>query len=148
MNIIPFEFEKHQIRVIIDESGEPLFVGKDICIALGYADPTNAMKQHCRGVVKRHPIVDTLGRTQQVRILAEGDMFRLIINSTLPSAEKFESLVFDEILPTIRKTGRYETPAGRQSVRQIATNPVKDILLIGKELQKVPEVNPVLAMAA
>ncbi len=76
-------------------------------MALGYADPTNAMKQHCRGVVKRHPIVDSLGRTQKVRVLTEADMFRLVVSSTLPSAEAFERLVFEEILPAIRKTGSY-----------------------------------------
>lgn len=105
--IIPFRFESKDIRVLADERGEPLFVGKDICLALGYADPTNAMKQHCRGVVKRHPIVDSLGRTQKVRVLTEADMFRLVVSSTLPSAEAFERLVFEEILPAIRKTGSY-----------------------------------------
>lgn len=108
--IIPFHFEDHDIRVITDDQGEPLFVGKDLCIALGYADPTTAIRSHCRGVQKLHPILDSLGRIQEVRVLTEGDMFRLIVNSTLPSAERFERLVFDEILPSIRKTGSYGAP--------------------------------------
>lgn len=58
--IIPFAFEGKQIRVVRDENGEAMFVGKDIAEALGYADPTSAMKQHCRGVAKHHPIVDSL----------------------------------------------------------------------------------------
>lgn len=109
--IIPFVFDGHPIRVLRDKDGSPLFVGKDICEALGYADPTNALKQHCRGVVKRHPIVDSIGRNQQVRVLSEGDMYRLMTHSKLESAERFETLVFDEILPTIRKTGSYTAPA-------------------------------------
>jgi len=109
-NIIPFQFEKHDIRVIADDQGGPMFVGKDLCIALGYADPTTAIRSHCRGVQKLHPIPDSLGRMQEVRVLTEGDMFRLIVNSTLPSAERFERLVFDEILPAIRKTGSYGAP--------------------------------------
>lgn len=107
MNIIPFSFDGRSIRVVADERGEPLFVGKDICEALGYADHTNAMKQHCRGVVNRHPISDSLGRTQEVRVLSEPDVLRLIVHCSLPAAQDFERLVFEEILPTIRKTGSY-----------------------------------------
>lgn len=106
-SIIPFSFAHNQVRVITDETGEPLFVGKDVALVLGYADHTNAIKQHCRGVVKRHPIMDNLGRTQQVRVLAEPDVLRLIISSKLPAAEAFERWVFEEVLPTIRKTGSY-----------------------------------------
>lgn len=94
------------VRVVTLE-GEPWFVGKDVCLALGYADSTNAIKQHCRGVVKRHPIVDALNRAQEVRILSEADTLRLIIGSRLPAAQEFERLVFEEVLPSIRKTGAY-----------------------------------------
>lgn len=109
-SITPFQFESHAVRVLTDETGEPLFVGKDVCVALGYADHTNAMKQHCRGVVKRHPITDSLGRTQEVRVLSEPDVLRLIVSSHLPEAEKFERWVFEEVLPSIRKTGAYVAP--------------------------------------
>ncbi|PZQ38984.1 MAG: phage antirepressor [Pseudomonas putida] len=110
MNLVPFSFKGTPVRVITDENGEPWFVGKDVCSLLGYADTTNAMKQHCRGVVKYHPILDTLGRTQETRILSEGDTLRLIVNSTMPAAQEFESWVFDEVLPTIRRTGSYQRP--------------------------------------
>jgi len=104
LDIIPFEFEGAAVRVI-DRAGEPWFVGKDVAERLGYADPTNAMKQHCRGVVKRHPIVDALDRTQEVRILSEPDVLRLIVGSRLPAAQRFERWVFEEVLPAIRKDG-------------------------------------------
>ena len=104
--IIPFAFGGKTVRAIPDESGEPCFVGKDVCDALGYADHINAMKQHCKGVVKRHPL-QTTGGIQEIRVLSEPDVMRLIVNSKLPAAEAFERLVFEEILPTIRKTGRY-----------------------------------------
>lgn len=105
-----FQFDAASIRVITSPDGEPLFVAKDIAEALGYADPTNAIKDHCRGVAKRHPIQDALGRTQEARVITEPDVLRLIVKSNLPSAERFERLVFEEILPTIRKTGSYGTP--------------------------------------
>ena len=109
-SIIPFQFESTSIRVVADEHGKPLFVGKDVCEALGYADHTNAMKQHCRGVAKHHPITDSLGRMQETRVLTEPDVFRLAVKSELPGAERFEAWVFEDVLPTIRKTGRYESP--------------------------------------
>ena len=144
-DLIPFQFENKNLRVIADEHGEPLFVGKDICLALGYANHNDAMKLHCRGVVKRYPIVDALGRTQAARVLTEADMFRLVVNSTLPSAEAFERLVFEEILPTIRKTGAYIPP--QQTARLPQLQPVRDLLLVGKAMAKVKGVNEALAMA-
>ncbi|MDO9225200.1 MAG: BRO family protein [Pseudomonadota bacterium] len=108
-NIIPFQFNSHSIRVVTSESGDPQFVGKDVCESLGYADHINAMKLHCRGVAKRHPL-PTAGGVQELRVLAESDVMRLIVNSTLPSAEPFERWVFEEVLPSIRKTGAYAMP--------------------------------------
>ena len=106
MNGLLFEFDGAPVRAV-KINGEPYFVGKDVADRLGYADPTNAMKQHCRGVVKRHPIVDALGRTQEVRVLGEPDVLRLIISSKLPAAERFERWVFETVLPAIRKDGAY-----------------------------------------
>lgn len=88
-------FNDFKMRIVVID-GEPWFVGKDVAAALGYVDTTNAMKQHCRGVVKHHLIADSLGRMQETRVLSEPDMLRLIVNSTLPSAERFERWVFDE----------------------------------------------------
>ena len=105
-NITPYNFEGASIRAL-EINGDPWFVGKDIADALGYADSTTAMRSHCRGVQKLHPIPDTLGRMQETRLIAEPDMLRLIVNSTLPAAERFERWVFEDVLPAIRKTGSY-----------------------------------------
>lgn len=120
MNNVPtlFQFESKNIRVVTDEHGEPLFVGKDICDALGYANATDALNDHCRWVAKRYPIPDGIGRIQDTRVLTEPDVLRLIMKSTLPAAEAFERLVFEEILPTIRKTGSYTAkPASKLNPR-------------------------------
>jgi len=108
-SLIPFTFDGAPVRALLVD-GEPHFVGKDVAERLGYADPTTAIKSHCRGVQKLHPIQDALGRTQQARILAEPDVLRLIVGSKLPAAERFERWVFEEVLPTIRKTGAYTAP--------------------------------------
>lgn len=107
--LLPFEFDGRQVRVITDEDGEPLFVGRDVCDALSYANSNDAMNRHCRGVVKRYPL-QTAGGTQEMRVLTEPDVLRLIISCTLPAAQAFERLVFEEILPTIRRTGTYTMP--------------------------------------
>ena len=109
-NLVPFSFESHEIRVLTDDSGNPLFVAKDVAVALGYSDPTTAIKSHCRGVQGFHPIVDALGRPQEARVIREPDLYRLIFKSTLQTAQEFERMVVEEILPAIRKTGHYEAP--------------------------------------
>lgn len=110
MTITPFNFNGVSVRVITDENGEPWFVGKDVCDLLGYTNSSKAMGDHCRGVTKRYPILDSLGRTQEARVLSEGDTLRLIVNSTMPASQEFEAWVFDDVLPTIRKTGSYQRP--------------------------------------
>lgn len=109
MNLTPFSFKGAPVRVVTDEHGEPWFVGKDVSDLLGYANPSDAMGRHCKGVVKRYPL-PTPGGVQDLRILSEGDTLRMIVNSTLPAAQEFESWVFDEVLPSIRKTGGYQRP--------------------------------------
>lgn len=110
--LIPFQFGAAAIRVV-EIDGEPWFVGKDVALALGYADPTTAIRSHCRGVQNLHPISDSLGRTQEARVLNEANVLRLIVNSNLSAAEKFEAWVFEEVLPTIRRTGSYSAGAVR-----------------------------------
>lgn len=113
MNAITQTFTFNQsedVRIVLDENNTPMFVAKDVAIALGYSDATNAVKQHCRGVVKHHPIKDSLNRTQNVRVIYEPDVYALIFGSKLPSAVKFQDWVFNDVLPTIRKTGTYTIP--------------------------------------
>lgn len=104
--IAPFQFDGTAIRVVTDQNGEPLFVGKDVCQVLGYANHSKAMNDHCKGVTKRYPL-QTAGGKQEVRVLTEPDVLRLIVSSTLPAAQAFERWVFEEVLPAIRKTGTY-----------------------------------------
>ena len=76
--------------------------------ALGYSEPHKAVARHCRDDgMKRTPIADSLGRVQETVFIPEGDLYRLIVSSKLPTAEKFERWVFDEVLPSIRKHGGY-----------------------------------------
>ena len=107
--ITQYQFNGREVRTIVDELGEVLFVGKDVCDNLGYANHSDAMNDHCKGVAKRYPL-KTAGGKQEFRVLTEADVLRLVVNSTLPAAEAFERWVFEEVLPSIRKTGSYAAP--------------------------------------
>ena len=104
-----FAFDSQAVRVVMVD-GEPWFVGKDVAEVLGYTNHNKALGDHCKGVTKRYPL-QTPGGLQEVRIISEPDMLRLIVGSKLPAAERFERWVFEEVLPSIRKTGAYVDPA-------------------------------------
>ena len=96
-----------EIRTI-EEDGKVLFCGSDVAKALGYAKPQNAIDRHCRGALKRgipHP--QSPDKTIEMLFVPEGDIYRLAAKSELPGAERFESWIFDEVLPSIRKNGGY-----------------------------------------
>lgn len=105
MNVIPFSFEAWNVRAVAIDS-EPWFVGADVARALGYANPSKALHDHCRGVTKRYPL-STAGGLQEVRLICESDLYRLAIRSNLPSAVQFERWVMEQVIPQIRRTGRF-----------------------------------------
>lgn len=118
MNIQPFDFQGHEVRVIADGPEKLLWVARDVATALGYKNESDAIKRHCRGVVNHYPIQDRLGRTQNARVIAEPDLYRLIVGSDLETAQEFERTVFEEVLPSIRKRGGYLTPeAAEQALK-------------------------------
>ena len=104
-----------------DNDGKIMFVASDVAKMLGYSKPANAIATHCRYAPKQgipHP----QGKgTLEVNIIPEGDVYRLITHSKLPAAEKFESWVFDEVLPSIRKTGSYTAkPLDESKTKRLA----------------------------
>ena len=122
-----FENEEFgQVRMV-EIDGKPYFMGSDIAKALGYARPNDAIKQHCRATVKHSTHIS--GKMQEVNFIGEGDMYRLITHSKLESAERFESWVFDEVLPSIRKHGIYATD---NVIDNILNNPDFGIELLTK----------------
>jgi prophage antirepressor-like protein len=89
----------------VEVEGKPYVVGIDAARALGYAKPSQAVIDHCKGIRKLG--IPSSGGTQETNIIPEGDLYRLIAHSHLPAAEKFERWIFDEVLPEIRKNGGY-----------------------------------------
>lgn len=89
----------------LEIDGKPYFVANDVAKALGYVETAKAVRTHCKGVSEMD--IPSNGGIQKMKIIPEGDIYRLVIKSQLPSAERFESWVFDEVLPSIRKNGGY-----------------------------------------
>lgn len=103
----------------VEIDGKPYFVANDVARALGYASPKDAVLRHCKGATIQRYL--TNGGEQEVKMIPEGDIYRLIIRSSLPSAEKFETWVFDEVIPSIRKTGGYNLPKTyAEALRELA----------------------------
>ncbi|PID48735.1 MAG: hypothetical protein CR991_10250 [Proteobacteria bacterium] len=104
-------FGENPIRIQRDNADKFWFCGKDICQILGYSNSRKAISDHCRkdGVTNRNTI-DNLGRTQPTTFINEGNLYRLIVKSQKPEAGKFETWIFEEVLPSIRKTGYYVMP--------------------------------------
>jgi BRO family, N-terminal domain protein len=89
----------------VEQDGKVLFCGKDVAEALGYVRTADAISSHCKGVCDLP--TPTGGGSQMMKYISEGDLYRLITHSKLPTAEKFERWVFDDVLPSIRKHGLY-----------------------------------------
>lgn len=123
-----------QVRCV-EVDGKPYAVGMDVARALGYAKPSQAVIDHCKGIRKLG--IPSDGGIQETNIIPEGDIYRLIVKAADQSknkevqakAEKFERWVFDEVIPAIRKTGSYELPADKSALAVART------LLVAVEAQ-------------
>lgn len=151
-----YSFESSNVRIIV-EDGEPLFCASDVCKALGHSNTPKALADHCSqdGITKRYT-VDSLGRNQSSSFIDERNLYRLVMRSKLPSAEKFQDWVCGEVLPSIRKTGKYATnqleapKSYKEAVQQLLCQLEKNEALEAKNLQlenKIEEDAPRVEMA-
>lgn len=116
-----------EIRTV-EEDGKVLFCGSDVAKALGYKKPNDAVNVHCRSTVKcSTPHPQSPEKQIEMNFIPEGDIYRLAAKSELPGADKFESWIFDEVLPTIRKHGAYATP---ETLDKMITSPEFGIKLL------------------
>lgn len=91
----------------VEAGGRVWFCARDVASALGYANPKDAVNRHCRlKGVRVHDLL-TAGGRQKVKFIDEGNLYRLMASSRLPSAERFESWIFDELVPRTLKEGGY-----------------------------------------
>lgn len=135
-----YSFESSNVRIIV-EDGEPLFCASDVCKALGYTNTSKALSDHCveKGITNRY--TPTPGGLQSLAYIDERNLYRLVMRSKLPSAEKFQDWVCGEVLPSIRKTGKYATnqleapKSYKEAVQQLLCQLEKNEALEAKNLQ-------------
>lgn len=107
------------IRSVVDDKKQIWFVADDVCKILEYKNTSKAIADHCGKVVDtdnldsehtlaNKALIKTEGGSQNMLVISEGDLYRLVIRSRMPEARKFEAWVVDEVLPSIRKTGKYK----------------------------------------
>ncbi|PEF21623.1 hypothetical protein COF01_13425 [Bacillus pseudomycoides] len=93
---------------VLEIEGKPWFPATECALILGYKKPHDAISKHCLDDrCTNRGVIDSLGRTQEKKYISEGNLYRLIISSQLPSAQRFERWVFDEVLPSLRQNKGY-----------------------------------------
>ncbi len=96
---------------VVEHKGEPWFVASDVAKALGYANPQEATREHCKKVNKITQPSKSLTSVKRpptfINIIPESDVYRLVMRSNLPGAVEFQDWVCEEVIPTIRKSGGY-----------------------------------------
>lgn len=123
-------------------NGEPYWVAVDVTKILGYKRNDDAIKRHCQYPLKRR-VLDINGRMHESYIIPESDLYRLIVHSKLKSAQKFEKWVFEEVLPTIRKTGSYGErtfPANVEEIEELRAE-IDDIKAVLRQITSKESVN-------
>lgn len=121
---------------IVKVNGEPWFVGKDVAEILGYAKARNAIAAHVDEEDKKDaPIQGDLGGIQKMTIINESGLYSLILSSKLPKAKEFKHWVTADVIPSIRKTGRYTAPNAAPNVPDMGKLSLTTQCLINLELQ-------------
>lgn len=95
-----------QVRTIV-VNGQVLFAATDVARCLGYSNPQKAIRDHCKSAGVNEMDTPTNGGIQKVKFITKGNVIRLVASSELPQAEKVESWIFDEVIPSVLETGGY-----------------------------------------
>ena len=146
-NIVAFDFESHNVRVVVGHDGEPWFVAADVCLALSLPETHKAVGRLDDDEKDRNSI-PTPGGMQEMTVVSEPGLFNLVLGSRKPEAKRFKRWVTHEVLPSIRKTGSYAAPGSVAALPAPTQDRVHAILMIGEAVAKVPGVRAGIAMAA
>ena len=122
----------------LEINGEPFFVGKDVATALGYERPDNAIRNHVDGEDKLTHQISASGQNRTMYIINESGLYSLIFASKLPSAKRFKRWVTSEVLPMIRKTGKYSVPDTADEAEQPPVS-LQERMEIAKLIAKTPK---------
>lgn len=126
---VSFSFqESHDVRIQLI-NGEPWFCLRDVCEVLGLTNSRKVLSSQVDkdGVTKSY-VIDSLGREQEAVFVNEPNLYRVIFRSNKPEAKQFQDWVFNEVLPTIRKTGRYEKQPAAEPLNAKDMNNLKRLV--------------------
>ena len=129
---------------VMEYNGAPWFVASDVAKALGYERPADAVNIHCKKANKITQYCDSPDRVKtppiNLNIIPESDVYRLVMRSNLPGAERFQDWVVEEVLPAIRQTGGYGTPQTENEILSRAiTIAANRIGLLSQEVAMLQE---------
>ena len=144
--LMPFDYEGREIRVVKDEQGDPWFVAADVCAVLQLPETHKAVARLDDDEKDRNSI-PTPGGSQSMTVVSESGLYNLVLGSRKAEAKRFKRWVTHEVLPAIRKTGSYAVPA-MAALPAPTQDRVTSLLLIGEAVAKVPGVKAGIAMAA
>ncbi|MBL0419783.1 Bro-N domain-containing protein [Ramlibacter sp. AW1] len=145
--LVAFNFESHNVRMVMDAHLEPWFVAADVCAALDLPETHKAIARLDDDEKGRNSI-PTPGGNQDMSVVNESGLFNLVLGSRKPEAKRFKRWVTHEVLPSIRKTGSYASAGAVAALPAPTQDRVNAILSIGEAIAKVPGVKPGIAMAA
>ncbi|HCW7869218.1 TPA: ORF6C domain-containing protein [Staphylococcus aureus] len=103
-----FNFEELPVRTL-EVDGEPYFIGKDVADILGYTNSRKTLSDHVDEEDKLTSRIVTSGQNRNVTIINESGLYSLIFSSKLENAKRFKHWVTSEVLPSLRRTGTYQT---------------------------------------
>lgn len=160
MQPIDLHFQEQPIRAVIDEAGDPWFVGKDVCGCLDIANPRDALSRLDEDEKDSVGIPDAIGRLRKTPIVNEPGVYRIAFTSRSEEAKAFKRWLAHEVLPSLRRTGEYRMPFGQDVLPdamsgtgdvpgsiQVGDIPV-DIEVISVSLKKVEAVRRIFGKAA
>ncbi len=142
MNLEVFNNNEFGEVRVISLQGEPYAVGVDVAKALGYAKPSQAVIDHCKGIRKLG--IPSPGGSQETNVIPEGDIYRLVIKAADQTrnpeirarAARFEGWIFDEVIPSIRRHGMYATPQTVEAMLQDPDTMIKTLQALKAEREQ------------
>lgn len=141
-----FNFEGLDVRVMLID-GEPLFSARDVAEGLGYTNPQKAVRDHCKSP-RPVGVNDSFTLGASANVIPERDVYRLVMRSKMPQAERFEEWVVSEVLPSVRRTGEFSLKPRVLATLPDFTNPAAAARAWAEQFELQQAASQALAIAA
>lgn len=120
-----FDFKNNEVRTL-NNNDEVWFSLSDVCKILDIKNPSDAKSRLKKDGVATTEVIDRLGRTQNATFINEPNLYKVIFQSRKEEAEKFQDWVYEDVLPQIRKTGKYEEPKSPLEMLELQFKALKE----------------------